>query len=153
MLVSCRAVTRTDNRRGRVVAVADLHREVVDDWLNVLRAQVRCDPRDVPGVGLLDGQVPDGSALRVIGLQERWPGGPGEHQRQLPGQVVRILDTGVSPVSAIRRDDVRGITGEEHPPALVGVGALGDRLPGSDVLDDDWYAGNADCARSSSSAR
>jgi hypothetical protein len=46
-------------RRG-VVAVPDLHREVVHDRLRVLRSQVGGHPRDVPGERLLDGELPTG---------------------------------------------------------------------------------------------
>jgi hypothetical protein len=76
MLVQRRAARFEHHGRG-VVAVPDLHREVVHDRLGVLRPQVRGDPGDVPGEGLLDGELPDRAPFGVVRVEQPGPGHAG----------------------------------------------------------------------------
>ena len=41
-----------------------------------------------------------------------------EHERELPGEIVRILNAGVTSKAAVQRHDVGGVAGDEHPAGL-----------------------------------
>ncbi len=135
VLVERGRVAGLQRHSGRVVAVADLHRPVVDDLLHPLGPQIGRHPGDVARVGLLDGQLPDRPPLRVIRVQQLGPGDALEHEGELPGQVVRVLHAGVAAEAAVGRHRVGGVPGQEDPPLAVALGAVGDGTPGRDVLD------------------
>src|SRR5437763_14175600 len=59
MLVQSTIVIWFEYDGGRVVAVADLHREVVNDWLRPIGPEVWRHARHVARVRLLDGQLAD----------------------------------------------------------------------------------------------
>ena len=46
----------------------------------------------------------------------------GDDEGQLPGQVLRVTDSGVHPLPAERAVDVRGVASEQYPTTTVGVG-------------------------------
>ena len=112
--------------------------------LGVLRPQVGGHPRDVAGEGLLDGEVSDRAPFGVIRIQQPGPGHAGQCERQLPGQVVRVLHASAAAVAAVRRDHVRGVAGQEHPPVTEPVRAVRLGPPRRDVLDDDTDVRHAD---------
>src|SRR5215472_573773 len=143
MLVQ-RVAARFENDGGRVVAIPDLHGEVVNLRLHIVRPQVRGHPRDVPREGLLDRELPDRAPLHVVGLQQPGPGYTREGERQLPGEVMRVLYAGIAAVSAVRRYHVCGVAGQEHAPVLKALRGIGHGSPGRDVLDDNRYIGDAD---------
>src|SRR5215469_1355132 len=143
MLVQRRAARLTGDG-GRVVAVPDLHGEVVDERLRIVGTQVRGNPCDVPGECLLDGEIPDRAPLGVVGLQQPGTGYALEGERELPGEVMRVLHTRVAAVSAVRRYHVSGVAGQEHAPDLEPVRGVGHGPPGRDVVDDDRYVGHPD---------
>ena len=101
-------------------------RRVVGAGAHVLDHQVR-----VGGVGqaegledrpeLLDRLVgaqhdlaPDGNAFGVVAVQQPLAGLAAQHQRELPGQVVGVLDRGVRAQAVARRVPVDGVAHAEH---------------------------------------
>ena len=123
---------------------ADLDGEVVDRRLDVVGAALRDDPRRVARVGLLDRHPAQGAALGVVGVQERGPGLALHDRRELPREVVGVLDPGVAAEAAVGGHDVRGVARQEH--AAVGEARrhVGLRLPVGDVEDLHGQVGRAD---------
>ena len=70
-------------------------------------------------VRTLDDLLADGCPLIVVGLQQRWVRLFLQHQSELPGQVVGVLDGGVRAEPIVRRMPVDGITHTEHAPMRV----------------------------------
>src|SRR4029079_10198557 len=55
--------------------------------------------------------------LGVVAVEQSLRRLAGEHQPELPRQVVRVLDAGVRAARAERRNQVRRIAGEQHAAA------------------------------------
>src|SRR6266852_6195739 len=70
-------------------------------------------------VRTLDDLLADGWPLIVVGLQQRWVRLFLQHQSELPGQVVGVLDGGVRAEPIVWRMPVDGITHTEHAPMRV----------------------------------
>ena len=71
--------------------------------------------------GAPDDLLADRPPLGVVAVQQPGRGVTRQRQRQLPRQVVGVLDAGVHALRAGRGVDVRGIARDEHPAAAVGV--------------------------------
>ena len=71
------------------------------------------------GVMSITGE-PDGPPLGLVRREERRSSHAFQHHRQLPGQVVAVVDTGVAAVAAVGRHQVRGIAGLRHRLARTG---------------------------------
>ena len=56
-----------------------------------------------------------GDALLVIGGEQVERGGAARHRRQLPAEVVGVLDAAIAAAGAEGRDDMRGVAGKDHP--------------------------------------
>jgi hypothetical protein len=61
-------------------------------------------------------------AFGVVAVQEAVGRLPSDHLAQLPAQIHRVLHTGVEALPAHRVVDVRGVAGEQDPPAAIGGG-------------------------------
>src|SRR6266487_2399465 len=66
-----------------------------------------------------DNLLANGRPLIVVGLQQRWVRLSLQHQGELPGEVVGVLDGGVRAEPVGRRMPVDGITHAEHAPVRV----------------------------------
>ncbi len=115
--------------------MAELDRRVGNEGLDVVLAELRIEPEHVTGVRLLGGELADGPALGVVGVQELRIRGAVEDERQLPGEVVGVRDPGVPAEPAGRRHVVRSVPGEEDPAVLESLRPLGAGVPLLDVLD------------------
>ncbi len=71
-----------------------------------------------PDRGLGDPQVLQrgGVPLAVVGLQQLLADHPGADQRDLPREVVGVLDAAVHAARTVGRQRVRGVAREQHPP-------------------------------------
>ena len=119
----------------RVVPIAELDRRLVDDRHQVLLAERGIEPEDVPRVGLLDRELGDRPALGVVGREQAGTGLAAQDGRELPGQVVGVVDAGVAAEAAGRGHHVGRVAREEGPPLLEPLGPVGHRAPALDVLD------------------
>ena len=115
IFVSAVEVLVGDDRR-RLIEITDLDVEIVGERLKVLRPKVGGRPRDVARVCLLDGELPHRAPFHLIGLEQLWARDPFQHHRQLPRQVVSVVDPGVTAKAAIGRHQMRGIAGQKHAP-------------------------------------
>ena len=145
---------RLGDDRGRVVAVAEFQVEVVDHRLRVRGAQVGRHPADVPRVGLLDGELADRAALRVVGGEQAGARRTVQHGGELPREVVRVVHAGVAAEAAVRRDHVHGVAGQEDPP-VASTARRRRRRPARCAMSSmtSGMPGTPIAARSSSSAR
>ena len=73
----------------------------------------------------LGGGQPDGPALGVVAVEQRLPGQAAGDPRELPAQLVAVVDRGVQADPGDRRRAVRGVADEEPGPGAVGRGDLG----------------------------
>lgn len=69
-----------------------------------------------------DDLLADGMALGLVGGQQPVGGSALHSQRELPGQVDTVLDTGVHALGTGRRVDVGGVTSDEDAPLAVPLG-------------------------------
>jgi len=83
-------------------------------------------------------------ALGLVAVEEPGPGVSSQHVGELPGQVVSVGDPGVRAVAAGRRNDVRGVTREQHPPLHKAFGDLLRHVPGEAGADRHRHIGRAD---------
>src|SRR5262249_10464685 len=86
---------------------------------------VRTHPGTEPGQRLLHRELPDGPALRVVRVEQPGAGRAREYLRELPGEVVRVLDATVRAKAAGRRPAVRGVAAQEPPCGPVAAGDPG----------------------------
>ena len=119
--------------RRRAHDEPDLELDVRHRRLRVIRAALGHDARGVARVGLPDHELAERQALGLVGVEQARPGVALDDRRELPGEVVRVLDAGVAAEAAVGRYDVRGVAREEHPARLEALGAVRLGLPGSDV--------------------
>ena len=91
-----------DDRVGPV-AVAEVDGRVVGHRVQVLLAELGREPQHVARVRLLDDLRRDRPPLGVVGRQQARPRVAAHDVRELPGQVVRVLDADVSAVASRRR--------------------------------------------------
>ena len=115
--------------RRRAIEIAELDVEIRHQRLEVGRAQIGGGAGDVAGVGLLDRELADRPPLRVVARQQLRAGDPLEHERELPGQVVCVLDAGIAAEAAVRRHQVGGVAGEEDATVLKAARHVGGRPP------------------------
>ncbi len=82
--------------------------------------------------------------LGLVGVEQRGSACPCSDGRELPGQVVHVLDGARQPQPAGRRMAVRRVAGEEH--ATLGVAVGHDRLdrPAGDLVDLHREVGDAE---------
>ncbi len=60
---------------------------------------------------------------------------PLQHHRKFPGEVVRIVNTGVATEAAIRRHEVRGVPANKDAPVLKPLRDVGRRAPARAAVD------------------
>ena len=73
-------------------------------------------------VGAQHDLAPDRHALGVVAVEQALAGLPVQHQRELPGQVVGVLDRGVGAQAVARRVPVDGVAHAEHAALAVAGG-------------------------------
>ena len=95
-------------------------------------------------VGAIDDLAADRLALRVVAVEQGVAGLARGHQRELPGDVVRVLDRGVAAEPVRGRMAVRRVAGEEQAPVAVALRDHVVDLPGADLLDLDRHVRVAD---------
>ncbi len=122
---------------GLVVAVhvAELDLEIGHQRLEVGRAEVGRGARHVPGVGLLDGETPDGPSLLAVGGQQSGARVALHCPRELPGEVVRVVDAGVPSEASVRRHHVRRVAHEEDAAIRVARRDVRARAPTRHSVD------------------
>src|SRR6185503_13636518 len=98
--------------RARAVDVAKLDVEVVGERLEILGAEIRRRPSDVARVRLLHGELPDWTTLGLVRGEQARTGNALQHERQLPRQIVAVVDPGVAAEAPVRRHQVRRVAGE-----------------------------------------
>ena len=74
-------------------------------------------------IGALQDLLPDRPALAVVRVEERRRSAARDHERELPGQVRRVLEAGVHALSARGAVDVGGVPGDEHAAVAIAVDA------------------------------
>ncbi len=70
-------------------------------------------------VGAVHHLAPDRLTLGVVGVEQTVAGAAVDDERELPGEVVGVLDRRVAAESVRRRVAVRGVTGDEEAPSSV----------------------------------
>ena len=111
--------------------------------LEILGAEIGRGARDVARVGLLDRELADRLALGLVGVEQLRAGDALEHQRELPGEIVRVVDAGIAAEAAVRRHQMRGVAGQEDAAVLEMARHVGGRAPARDAVDLDRQVGNA----------
>src|SRR5262249_59761008 len=89
-------VSRLRKDRGGLIEVAQLDVEVVGERLKVLFPEELSRARDVSRIRLLDGEGRSGTPLRFVRLEEFRPGNMFQHERQLPCEVVAVVDAAIA---------------------------------------------------------
>jgi hypothetical protein len=74
------------------------------------------------------------AALGLVGVEQRLAGVTGEHQGELPGEVVHVLDRAGEPEAACGRMAMRGIAREEYAPGPEALGHDGVDRPARDAV-------------------
>jgi len=72
--------------------------------------------------GRLDGLGGDRPPFGFVAVQQLLFCGPVDDHRELPGEVLRVTDAGVHPLTTERAVDMGGVTGEQDPAVTVGLG-------------------------------
>ena len=120
---------------GRSVEIPELDIQIVGLQLIVLSAQIRRGSRDVTRISLLDRELADRPPLEVIACKQIGSGVTVEDEGELPGEIVRIMDSGIAAKAAVRRHYVGGVASDEHPPHTIAARHVGDRAPAGDAVD------------------
>ena len=128
-------VAAVGDHRARSHHQAELHLDVGDERLDVVRAALGHDARRVAVVGLLDHQPRQRAPLGVVGLEQLRRGIAVDHRGELPRQVAGIQDARVAAEPAVGGDDVRRVAGEEDAPLAQAGGVVRLRPPVRDVDD------------------
>jgi hypothetical protein len=90
-------------------------------------------------MALLGGERPGRPALCLVRIEQRRARPAGVMCRQLPAEVVGVLDAHVEPERAGRRHLVGGVAGDEHVADAVPVGDPRGRRPGHRAHDADRH--------------
>src|SRR6267142_1287857 len=119
------------------IAIPKLHIQIVFASLNPTGPQIRSRSCDVARICLLHREQSHWPALRFICGEYFGPGLPLQDHRQLPGEIMRVLNARVAPETAIWRHDVRRIAGNKDTSVLKTIRHVGLCFPRHDVLDRD----------------
>ena len=129
--------------RRRAVEIAELDVEIGCRRLKVLGTEIGRRARDIARVGLLDGELGDRLALDLVGLQQLRASHALEHQRQLPREIVGIVNARVAAEAAIGGHQVSGVAGQEDAPVAKPARHVGGGTPARDAIDLHGQVGNA----------
>src|SRR4029450_5539982 len=112
--------------------------EIVDDRLN-RRQPIRwvLEPRRKTSQRLSQRPLCGLKTFGVIAVQQRDVGTVLQHERQLPREIVGIVNAGVAAESAGRRNGVGGVANQEYAPFAEPVRDRGDDIPVSSVEESD----------------
>src|ERR1700733_8138063 len=129
-------VRSAQHRRG-AIELTEFHRDIVDD-LDIAGRTIKVSLVIGAGKDLLMAQPGDGPPFGVVGVEQSGGSLSAEYGRQLPGQVVRVFDSGVGAVTAtIGWQLVRGVSYQENPTGAEVVGDECGEFPtaGGEELD------------------
>jgi hypothetical protein len=140
--IAARVLLRQDGRGG--VSVAEDDEFVRHDGFGWRQAHVEIlEPGREPREGLRQRARRDRAPFRVIRVEQPRIRGTRHDRRELPREVVRVVDAGVAPKSAGGRHDVRGVTDQEHPALAEPISDLTGDLPAPGVHEIDLHIGLA----------
>src|SRR5690242_15850424 len=117
------------------VHISELDVEVAHQGLAELLAEARVCPQNVARAGLFDGKHRDGAALGFVRAQQRGWSFASQDARELPSQVMDVLNARVAAETAGRRHYMCGVPGDEYAIGLQPLGDLGGGFPMHDAVD------------------
>jgi hypothetical protein len=126
-----------------MIDVTEFDVEIVRQRFVVGGAQISGGARHVSRVSLLDGKLRHRFALGLVAVEQPWAGHAFEHHRQLPGEVVGIMDTRVTAEPAVGRHEVCSVADDEDAPALELARHVGGCAPAGHAIDLDVEVGHA----------
>src|SRR5579859_21914 len=108
---------------------------VADRFGSMLIGEVRSNTLDREGEGLIDSEIGDWQALRLIGCEQVSTGIFFHDKREFPGQIVGIRDASVGTIAPGWRHDMGSIADQEDPTLLNTVGHDGGHIPCAHLPD------------------
>jgi hypothetical protein len=127
-------VIRLRNECAGGIALAEDNVVAVDYFHGRRQPSLRIlEPRLQPRERLLDRADHDGMPFGLVRIEQRRDGAAARHVRQLPRQVVSVLDARVPTECTCRRHQVRGVANEKRAPFAEPVGHTGGDRPRAGV--------------------